>query len=711
MNPSELTTRKYPGDASHDTERTPVDSEATTERRESGTDNVEVPVDIETLSSSLLEELDDEVEAATTKKDAQISDVKRRFPDAPPEMLAQLQADLDKNEAAMRAVVAQAESEIGAIIEEIEPEMTDDERAAYMNGILAELDADFATLSDEAKNDPEQLHKVYDAFQDRYSRSEEFQRHLAGIDDAERMRVMRMFNEHLAKAIDGVDENDRARVFLGMLEREPVDMKVDMLSRVSLGPDAKKAVLMNLVAGPDGPELLRQRPELFAELDKSDQAYALADRYPEAALAMAAELDDSGKFEVAEAVCEKSPEFAVELDKLGFSEVDKLAIGLRMVRRNPDAFFKYRKTSGITLTPEEEMAIAQDLIEAHPGWFPHAAAEFRLSSGKIAEVIGQYPESVQDSYLKALNIPGPEGMKIQEALAKLGLRGPETEDKESYEKGIAYLRSVERKMLLALEQAFPERATQERERARVESELHGDIKKIGDLASGSANSPLYVTYEGRALPAVYKPRRREHGFADGKEWMRQGIKPGDNAMREWLVYQIDKALQLDIVPTTIVRDGPEGFGSVQEWRVGEVAAKTDWQNQSNRAELQRLAFLDVLIDNSDRHSGNFLVSPDGEVQAIDNGYVFSEKPAADGLRSHPLEQFQGQQVGDDVRDRVDAFRGSVEVQRALWDAFQATFGYNSPKAVQMWHGFISRMEMLSPADQTKEGTYPAPTWH
>jgi hypothetical protein len=130
----------------------------------------------------------------------------------------------------------------------------------------------------------------------------------------------------------------------------------------------------------------------------------------------------------------------------------------------------------------------------------------------------------------------------------------------------------------------------------------------------------------------------------------------------------------------VLRDGPEGLGSVQDWRVGKTAAKHgNADGIEHMDQLMRVALLDWLTGNADRHMGNWVIGADGKHQAIDNGAMFPKRLTKyDGLRSVPSFMLEGR------------LAGSPEVLKALKKGFDATL--NKEDAARAWNEFSSRLE-------------------
>ena len=118
--------------------------------------------------------------------------------------------------------------------------------------------------------------------------------------------------------------------------------------------------------------------------------------------------------------------------------------------------------------------------------------------------------------------------------------------------------------------------------------------------------------------AIYKPRRGEIPLWDFPE--------GTLHRREVAAYELARFLGWPSVPTTIVRDGPEGRGSAQRF-VAFDPEHHFFTLQAERADDFRLiALFDVVANNADRKGGHCLLGEDGTIWAIDHGVCFNEEP-------------------------------------------------------------------------------------
>jgi uncharacterized repeat protein (TIGR03843 family) len=181
---------------------------------------------------------------------------------------------------------------------------------------------------------------------------------------------------------------------------------------------------------------------------------------------------------------------------------------------------------------------------------------------------------------------------------------------------------------------------------------------------GAAAGPAHaltegeVVVEGRILPAsnatflgtvgsgpeavrcVYKPVAGERPLWD--------FPDGTLARREVAAYVVSEALGWDIVPETVLRDGPAGLGMVQRWQepdpgqhpVDVVPAGVvpegylhvlDAVDADERPvalvhedsdELRRMALFDAVVNNADRKGGHVLAMTSGHRYGVDHGVTF-----------------------------------------------------------------------------------------
>ena len=155
---------------------------------------------------------------------------------------------------------------------------------------------------------------------------------------------------------------------------------------------------------------------------------------------------------------------------------------------------------------------------------------------------------------------------------------------------------------------------------------------IGRLVDAS-NATLQATLENTdpVIKVIYKPVLGEKPLWD--------FADGNLANREYAAYLLSELGDFNLVPTTVLREGPFGSGMVQEWiEIDEELDVVDF-GQSNDPQLRKLALFDAIINNTDRKFGHLLVDQNGKLRGCDHGVCFHQE---NKLRT-VLWQFAGEQ--------------------------------------------------------------------
>ncbi len=126
----------------------------------------------------------------------------------------------------------------------------------------------------------------------------------------------------------------------------------------------------------------------------------------------------------------------------------------------------------------------------------------------------------------------------------------------------------------------------------------------------------------QAMIAVYKPRQGERPLWD--------FPQGTLCQREVAAFLISAALGWDLIPPTVLRQGPQGIGSVQQFIAHDPECHyfTFEGNKTFRRALQKIALVDIICNNADRKGGHVLLqeaenaSQADRLWAIDHGICF-----------------------------------------------------------------------------------------
>jgi uncharacterized repeat protein (TIGR03843 family) len=212
----------------------------------------------------------------------------------------------------------------------------------------------------------------------------------------------------------------------------------------------------------------------------------------------------------------------------------------------------------------------------------------------------------------------------------------------------------------------------------------GELTVLGRIRSASNATFLCEARLGDIeAHCVYKPVAGEAPLWD--------FPDGTLAGRELAAYLVSAALGWNIVPYTIIREGPAGPGMLQRWvdQPGDALDDDDPGSgpdlidllpaghlppgylpilqaydyagdevtlvHADDARLRRMAVFDVLINNADRKGGHILSGVDGGVYGVDHGVSLHTE---DKLRT-VLWGWAGKPVDDETLAEVARLRDAL----------------------------------------------------
>ncbi len=153
---------------------------------------------------------------------------------------------------------------------------------------------------------------------------------------------------------------------------------------------------------------------------------------------------------------------------------------------------------------------------------------------------------------------------------------------------------------------------------------------------GGINGTYLVTLSNGAK-AVFKPTAGED-----QSKLRNQLEEDHQGKREEAAYLVDKAMgHIGRVPPTVRRsiDGQEGalMLFVPEAEVAMGSGKVN-ATMSKGESYRRIAVLDNVIGNLDRHEGNWMVTKDNEAMPIDHGLAFPWKNESQGFLNYDFQK-------------------------------------------------------------------------
>jgi hypothetical protein len=177
------------------------------------------------------------------------------------------------------------------------------------------------------------------------------------------------------------------------------------------------------------------------------------------------------------------------------------------------------------------------------------------------------------------------------------------------------------------------------------------LEILGLLPRSSNYTFLARATDAEDVLVVYKPRAGEAPLWD--------FPDGTLCQREVAAYLVSKAIGWPNVPPTILRDGPEGIGSVQLFVPFDADQHYFTLAETRLDEFRAVAAFDAVVNNGDRKAGHCLLSGEGKIFVVDHGVCFHQAPK---LRS-VIWEFAGQPldagVVEGMRRLLDALRGDL----------------------------------------------------
>jgi hypothetical protein len=218
--------------------------------------------------------------------------------------------------------------------------------------------------------------------------------------------------------------------------------------------------------------------------------------------------------------------------------------------------------------------------------------------------------------------------------------------------------------------------------------LAGELVVEGRLVDAS-NATLFgkvLLDDQSRYSVVYKPIAGERALWD--------FADGNLASREVAAFLISQIGNFNCVPLTVMRDGPFGFGAVQQWIELEPDLDLIAIGQLSSPAIRNLALFDVVINNTDRKFGHILPISDSEILGCDHGLTFHQEfklrtviwhYAGQELDKSEIEKLKALkiQIGDESRAALEELITADEI-KALLERIDTLISEGFPYPSEQW---------------------------
>jgi hypothetical protein len=204
-----------------------------------------------------------------------------------------------------------------------------------------------------------------------------------------------------------------------------------------------------------------------------------------------------------------------------------------------------------------------------------------------------------------------------------------------------------------------------------------EVKSQKHLSTGvTVPTKVLLEKDGVRADAVFKDVNEDRStptFGGGRD----DLYFRDSYIYEPAAYQLSLLLGLDNVPPTTLRKLDRANGSIQIWiehatnggtLMKEKVAPPDPQRWNK--QLQMMNVFDALIYNTDRNSGNFMITPDWKLWMIDHTRAFRRHPVLqkpDSINQCERGMYQKLKALDEavVRERLKEYLSVFELDALL----------------------------------------------
>lgn len=164
------------------------------------------------------------------------------------------------------------------------------------------------------------------------------------------------------------------------------------------------------------------------------------------------------------------------------------------------------------------------------------------------------------------------------------------------------------------------------------------LSRIGDPNYESGISESILVNMGDEGRGIFKPINRDRGYYERKYGLVYSHQ------REEYAYRVAQSMGWDdLIPQTVLTEFGDDIGSLQRWvenaKMGADMSYKDWMAASQE-DMRRISLFDRLIGNMDRNYGNYLMTDDGRIVAIDHGIAFLSEEMSVPIGSDILTHYR-----------------------------------------------------------------------
>ena len=191
---------------------------------------------------------------------------------------------------------------------------------------------------------------------------------------------------------------------------------------------------------------------------------------------------------------------------------------------------------------------------------------------------------------------------------------------------------------------------------------NGEVSDLGLVPIGSNYTFLVkIKHHSGQVNAIYKPEAGEIPLWD--------FEPGTLYKREYAAFLLSELLTWRFVPTTLIREGPYGIGSLQQFIYQDQRTNYFTIREESPEDLKRIAIFDIIANNADRKASHCFTDKQGRVWSIDHGLTFHKDTK---LRT-VIWDYSNEQIPKDILSQLNILRSQLSGKDPVVKEFLSLF--------------------------------------